>query len=226
MQSWSLLPDISASMPFQMALDEVLFNRYQNAQEASLGPMLRFYYSDIEWTSIGRLQKWSTNGKAQVCRRMTGGGAVKHGKDLMFSLLAPKQAHPSFRKVSESYVKMHEALQDAFASLNVTTRFYRCNENLPRGGECFKYPIVSDLAWNDQKIAGGAQKRSAHALIHQESIQPVQGLCPKALRRALIQSFERFFSVTINPVCWNPDWLAEAESVCAPVTAEAEEILV
>ena len=59
--SWSQLPTISASMPFQMALDEVLFRSLEDAYhqnpEVELSPLFRFYFSSEPWISVGYSHK-------------------------------------------------------------------------------------------------------------------------------------------------------------------------
>ncbi len=100
MKIWNLYPSISAPMPFQMAFDELLFRRIQKDGESS-GPFLRFYFSSEPWITLGYSQE--NNGhKANsipVCKRITGGGTVFHGKDLVFSITALKSHDESFGSV-------------------------------------------------------------------------------------------------------------------------------
>src|SRR6188474_3344773 len=97
MKKWHLYPTISAPMPFQMALDEVLFRGIEaNEFIPALGtPLLRFFYSPEPWTTVGYSHRengdvFKASGAVKVCRRITGGGKVEHGNDLILSIIGRK----------------------------------------------------------------------------------------------------------------------------------------
>ncbi len=214
---WSLLPSISAPMPFQLALNEILFRDLEEtcriAQEDDPfnlrihAPRLRFYYASEPSVSIGALQR--AEGEGPVIRRLTGGGVVRHGRDFLFTLVARKNHDESFHSVRISYCKIHEAVKRALELLGTPPRFYRCDENLPSGPDCFKYPIASDLALAGKKIAGGAQKRSAGTLLHEESIQG-EGRDLQRFEGPLIQGLSEIFGVSIVKEPIRPDLLERA----------------
>jgi len=231
MKDWHIYPAMSASMPFQMALDDILF---QDAIEAhqigeDLKPLLRFYYASEKSVSLGYAyagwKQWQSHNEntagilteedLPVCRRTTGGGRVIHGNDLMFTLIAPKSADESFKSVRLSYLKIHEVLKDALELLGCTTRFYRCDEALPKGKDCFVFPIATDLAKGKEKIAGGGQKRSLGIMLHQESIQ-LKGL-PKAseIVEAFKTCFKKRFDADFVDADLCPAWLVRAETLGA-----------
>lgn len=135
-----------------------------------------------------------------------------HGKDLIFSLAARKEADESFKSVRLSYLKIHEAVKAGFEALGRTPTFYRCDEDLARGGDCFRFPIATDLALGRRKIAGGAQKRSAGTLLHQGSLKPI-GVSTEDLTRSLEKSFEKIFSVKLQPADLQPQWLEAADQM-------------
>lgn len=227
MNSWNLLPTISGSMPFQMALDEILFNAaieaHQNGND--LPPILRFYYASEPWVSLGYAyagwRDWRDNQDTDegaekdfpVCRRLTGGGRVIHGNDLMFTMIAPKTMDESFKSVRVSYLKIHEVLKDALTALGCESRFYRCDEDLPKGKDCFVFPIATDLAVGNGKIAGGGQKRSLGIMLHQESVQ-LKGL-PGANKiiTAFQEKFCLHFNATLKNSSIHPAWFADAEAL-------------
>lgn len=214
--SWQQIPTISASMPFQMALDEILFR--QEEKEPS-SPILRFYYSSEPWTSLGfsykesDLQNLPRNSSRRICRRLTGGGKVEHGSDLIFSVVSKKNADSSFASVGESYIKIHEAVKKGLELLGQEVRFYRCTENLPKGNDCFVYPIASDLAVGNSKIAGGSQKRSSGTLLHQESVAVPRGMNPSELEKGIRRGFEMIFGITFKDFQLYPELLAQAENL-------------
>lgn len=214
MTTWHVYPTLSASMPFQMALDEILFR-----SEIKTVPMLRFYFASEPWITVGYSHRSENapvlSGDSQwpVCRRMTGGGLVIHGDDLIFSLNARSDHDESFRSVRVSYLKIHEAVKWGLENLGNKIRFYRCDENLPRGEECFRFPIATDLAMDEQKIAGGAQKRSMGRFLHQESMQPNNKIQPEELMRAVSSGFETIFKISLVKADLHPKILYEAEKL-------------
>ena len=204
-------------MPLQMALDEFFFRDTEDGNSRTENhPIFRIFFSSEPWVSAGyshEIEKLLAAGEPRVCRRMTGGGIVHHGKDLIFSLVARKTDDESFKSVRPAYLKIHEAVKAAFESFGLQPRFYRCDENLPRGGECFVFPIATDLALAGKKVAGGAQKRSSGALLHQESIQVGHGLDPFDLADALRVSFEKVFEIQMKPMDLDPVLLEKAKEL-------------
>jgi lipoate-protein ligase A len=200
-------------MPFQMALDEFFFRSMENGFFGE-SPILRFYFSSSPWITVGYAhQEMRRNGKIPICRRITGGGYVAHGNDLIFSLVARKDHEDSFSSVRLSYWKIHEAVKLAFEEFGHRPRFFRCDENLPKGTDCFRYPIATDLALNDKKIAGGAQKRSGSVFLHQESVQIPGQEAGYGFMENIRKAFETVFDVRITGSDLIPEWLIEAEEL-------------
>jgi len=216
---WKLLPQISAPMPFQMALDELLFE--MQIQE-SLLPVLRFYSTSDPWISAGYSFRQANdlntsslvleNPKIPICRRVTGGGCVLHGKDLIFSLIA-RYDHESgpLNSVRTSYGMLHEGVKIALKNFGLELEFYSSQRALPKGKDCFRYPVASDLAWKGHKIAGGAQKRSRGVLLHQESIQKPKCVERDALGRAVCEGLAAVMGITIRTEDLDPELLFQAE---------------
>lgn len=270
--SWSLLPTISAPMPFQMALDELIFESQKKDLQA---PLLRFYDSSEPWISVGcsfkgtgtifQDKKWSQspkicltpltsksdlilkNPRVPICRRITGGGCVLHGHDLIFSLVAgyagtgsvfggngacpPSQNDGSLKKgtgtilkerkwsqsplalVRTSYAKIHEGVKMGLQTCGFDPKFYSCGGGLPKGSDCFDFPVESDLSWRGKKIAGGAQKRSGGVLLHHESVQASLGVVREDLIRSICQGMEKVFGVSIQNADLDPDLYFQAEKL-------------
>ncbi len=197
-------------MPLQMAIDELFFNQFLASE--IFQPVFRFYFSSEPWITIGysHPEHDSNNPGVPVCRRITGGGTVRHGNDLLFSLIARKEDDETFKSVRESYWKIHEAVKLGFEKAGASPRFYRCDEKLPRGGECFVYPIATDLALEDKKIAGGAQKRSRGILMHQESLQISNRFDLSHFVIKLKQSFQEIFQIQFKEKLLDPAFLENA----------------
>ncbi len=213
--NWRLLPTISAPMPLQMALDETLFLAHkQIPQEAQL----RFYVSQGPWISVGysfcgdeelsKSELVRQNPGVPLCRRVTGGGCVLHGDDLIFSLVAHYDVEPmrtALGAVKASYAKIHEAVRVGLQSCGLDPRFYQAEEGLPKGSDCFDFPVESDLSWRGVKIAGGAQKRSEGVLLHHESIALPKGVGREQLIAAITRGMETVFGITFAKTDLDPE---------------------
>ncbi len=216
---WQLLPPISALMPLQMALDELLFESQKKEAQA---PTLRFYVSSAPWISVGcsfrgpeALSKSNLilkNPQVPVCQRVTGGGCVLHGRDLIFSLTARMQS--DFERLGSartSYTKIHESVRMGLQEYDLDPKFYSSKEELPEGNDCFDFPVESDLSWNGKKIAGGAQKRSEGVLLHHESISIPPGVERENLILAVRRGMEQVFGISIQNADLDPELYFQAE---------------
>jgi lipoate-protein ligase A len=219
--NWSLLPTISAPMPLQMALDELLFESQKKEPHA---PILRFYVSSSPWISVGysfrdaaALSKSDLvlkNPQVPVCRRITGGGCVPHGRDLIFSLVAPVQSDlEKLGSVRVSYAKIHESVKMGLQECGLDPKFYSSTDELPKGNDCFDFPVESDLSWKGKKIAGGAQKRSEGVLLHHESISIPPGVEKKDLIAGIRRGFETVFETSIQNIDMDPQIFFKAEQL-------------
>jgi lipoate-protein ligase A len=146
-----------------MAIDEVLLRTvekptlrtYRWARPAlSFGYFVRF--TEVEPLASGR----------ELVRRWTGGGIVPHGDDFTFSLIVPR-SHPSSQlSPPESYRLIHEAVAQAVGGAELApATAEKVSES------CFENPAASDVMIRGRKVAGGAQRRSAHGMLHQGSVQ-------------------------------------------------------
>lgn len=143
-----------------------------------------------------------------ICIRPTGGGLVRHGSDLIYSVIARSNSFPAFHQVRTSYLSFHEAVQEAFQKLGIETRLFRCDDsraraNAKRGSsldDCFRRPVPTDVAIGERKIAGGAQRRRGQAFLHQGSIQLPEGVSFESFKEALGEAFERQFGIVWDKI--------------------------
>ncbi|MBI4398448.1 MAG: lipoate--protein ligase family protein [Candidatus Omnitrophica bacterium] len=160
---------------YNMAVDEMLLNHAVAKQQKY--PTLRIYGFYRKTVTIGYGQKikdlaglddYKKQGY-EICRRITGGGAVFHGEDLTYSLIVPLQAFPDFAPAMRSYRLIHSAIARGLKNYGLKVSFSVC-ENNAAGPLCFETPVRDDLLIGKRKIAGGAQKRVADFMLHQGSI--------------------------------------------------------
>jgi lipoate-protein ligase A len=202
-----------------MVLDELLFESQKKETQA---PVFRFYVSSGPWISAGcsfrdpaALSKSGLilkNPQVPVCRRVTGGGCVLHGRDLIFSLIARYNGTPSpLSFVSASYGKIHEGVKRGLELCGLDPKFYGPEDVMSHGSDCFDFPVTSDLSWKKKKIAGGAQKRSGGVLLHQESTLIPPGVEREDLIRAIRNGLETVFEMTIRDTDLDPEIFFDAE---------------
>src|ERR1041385_4633346 len=172
----------SRTAALNMAVDEALL---ENARL----PTIRFYRWDHPALSFGYFGRYSdvSEHRRDLIRRWTGGGIVFHGEDLTYSIVIPA-SDPAFCESSKSiYEKVHRGLCEALidqgerAELSVAAPVYdRRKPSSPETTEvtdrryrdnCFANPVPADVLLDGRKIAGAAQRRTTHGLLHQGSIQ-------------------------------------------------------
>ena len=172
MNDWLRLDSGANAPAYNMALDEALL---ENA--ATLGqPVLRFYDWAEPCATFGYSQKIAAIEAATdlrpLIRRCTGGGLVPHDGDWTYTLIFPPDHEWAGLTATESYRRIHELLQTAFAKLGIRATLADCRRR-PRPGECFAGHELHDLLWQNKKIAGAAQRRNRFGLLIQGSVQPL-----------------------------------------------------
>ena len=169
--TWLLLNSGPGAPAFNMALDEALL-----AAASRVGrPVLRFYGWTEPAATFGYFQKYADVVRATplqpLIRRPTGGGIVPHDADWTYSLAFPPGHEWHSLRAEESYRRIHEWIQSAFAKLKVVTTLAP-NAHKTGPGQCFAGYEKFDVLWNGKKIAGAAQRRNKLGLLIQGSVQP------------------------------------------------------
>jgi len=177
-QAWLLIESGACPADSNMAMDDAMLESMPRLQK----PALRFYGWTEGAASFGYFQKFSEIECATLLRplvrRPTGGGLVPHNADWTYSLAFPTNHEWYGTSAIESYRRVHEWIQVAFAELNVATELASCcRKSAP--GQCFVGYEKFDVLWHGEKIAGAAQRRNKLGLLIQGSVQPP----PVALKR-------------------------------------------
>ena len=131
---------------WNMGLDESVL---QHVSEGKSPPTLRFYWWAPPAVSVGYFQSLREEVDADACyrggvdivRRITGGGAVYHDRELTYSYIAPEDSVPD--DILESYRLVCGGLVEGFRLLGVKSEFAPLNDILAGG----------------KKISGNAQTR-------------------------------------------------------------------
>jgi lipoate-protein ligase A len=153
------------SAALNMAIDEALL------RTADV-PLLRCYRWERPAVSFGYFGRFAEVEAAwprrDAVRRWTGGGIVPHGEDFTYSLIVPRGSPVAALSPAESYRAIHAALArlPMMASVALAESLQDKVSNA-----CFENPVRYDLVAGAEKIAGAAQRRTRHGLLHQGSIQ-------------------------------------------------------
>jgi lipoyl(octanoyl) transferase len=166
---WRLRVDGALSGADNMAADEALL---EEQKDPRADPALRFFLWARPAVSFGRLQRVDERASAgaDVVRRPTGGGMVRHDADLSFSLVW-RRDHPGFPKcLKDVYRSIHGAARAALAELGVETAFYAGETVAGAAGVCFEEPAADDLMWKGKKILGGALRVTSWGRLYQGNL--------------------------------------------------------
>jgi lipoate-protein ligase A len=128
---WFLLHSGVGDAAMNMAVDEALLEAMSRLGRA----VLRFYGWTEPAATFGYFQKYADVERATLLRplirRPTGGGIVPHDADWTYSLAFPPGHEWHSLKAEESYRRVHEWIQSAFAKLNIETKLApRCKKSV------------------------------------------------------------------------------------------------
>ncbi len=167
---------------FNMGLDEAILMQVGAGESP---PTVRFYGWERPTVSIGYFQRARRDvdmgeiarSGYRLVRRMTGGRAVLHDRELTYSVAVPA-GHPlAASSVAESYRALSLALQEGFRALGLEAKIVspagpdERAEFRPSGSAaCFDSPSRYELAVNGRKIAGSAQVRAHGGMLQHGSL--------------------------------------------------------
>jgi lipoate-protein ligase A len=155
-----------------MAIDEALLARAARVREG----VLRVYGWRAPTLSLGRHQaardaydpvRAASLGVALV-RRMTGGRALLHWREVTYSVTAPLATEA----LSESYAAINALLLDALLDLGVQATIAERSRRLPgpASAPCFELPAAGEILFDGRKLVGSAQFRGESAMLQHGSI--------------------------------------------------------
>jgi lipoate-protein ligase A len=155
-----------------MGVDEALMESLARGR----GATLRFYTWAGPWLSLGYGQSVSDERLAAcrgagvgIVRRSTGGGAVLHGADLTYALVAPDALLPP--GLQASYALVNDALLEALGALGVPVERSQPRSTVPAGYDCFAAPAHDEICAGGRKLAGSAQRRAGGGVLQHGSIR-------------------------------------------------------
>ena len=154
-----------------MAIDEAIF---LSCQQGKSLPTIRLYGWTPPAISLGYFQKAENAINFEACKRrgvdvvkrLSGGRAVLHDKELTYSLICPEGTPPFGKTILETYKTISMCLISALKNLNLDVKWVTSKEKHSsfrhlndKTVSCFSSPSWYEITVEGKKICGSAQKR-------------------------------------------------------------------
>jgi lipoate-protein ligase A len=154
-----------------MAIDEAVF---KSCQQGKSLPTIRLYGWTPPAVSLGYFQKAEKSVNLEACkrrgvdvvRRLSGGRAVLHDRELTYSLICPEKTPPFGNTILETYKTISMCLISALKNLNLDVKWVTSrdkhtafNDLHEKTASCFSSPSWYEITVEGKKICGSAQKR-------------------------------------------------------------------
>ena len=154
-----------------MAIDEAVF---LSCQQGKSLPTIRLYGWIPPAVSLGYFQKAENAINFEACKRrgvdvvkrLSGGRAVLHDKELTYSLICPEGTPPFGKTILETYKTISMCLISALNNLNLDVKWVTSKEKHrsfkhpnDKTVSCFSSPSWYEITVEGKKICGSAQKR-------------------------------------------------------------------
>lgn len=162
----------------QVDSDLLDFAIRENLQE----PIFRLYGWSPACVSLGRNQddsfldkEFLKTKKIDVVRRLTGGRALLHDKEITYSYICPVSSLKNGESVTHSYKEISRFLIKGFKNLGVSLDFPenkkpQTKHSNSKIGYCMSLSTGADLSFNNKKLIGSAQFRKEGYILQHGSI--------------------------------------------------------
>jgi lipoyl(octanoyl) transferase len=187
---WRLVRSGPLPGALNMALDEALLNSVAAGRSH---PVLRLYRWDPPAVSLGYFQRgprvinlaYCQAEGIDVVRRMTGGRAVLHDREVTYSIIAGVQGKDFSNRVLDNYRRISEALELTLKDIGLDVMIVSGRSHHRPGdahhSACFAAPSSYELLCRGCKIAGSAQKCQGEVFLQHGSLpvdlDPVRLFC-------------------------------------------------
>jgi lipoate-protein ligase A len=213
-----------------MALDALLLR-------SAPAPVIRLYGWEQPTLSLGAFQGRRSelqlpDSPRKVVRRMTGGGAIVHDRELTYSIVI-SESHPHLLKVGReaSYRLLHQPIIRALSDVGVEAQVGSAGDSSTAAPFlCFDRTTAMDLRVGNRKLVGSAQRRTEGRILqhgsillypseHQKSAASVQEILGQKVSAIELSSrvllhFAEQFGVLV-PFEWNSALEQEVQSTSA-----------
>ncbi len=172
MKKWRVIFNGANDAFLNMALDEALL---LSCQKGESPPILRLYLWDPPAISIGYLQSADKTVDLKKCkdrgiylvRRITGGRAVLHGKEITYSLCASEDYFSQLgENTLQTYQRISLALLESLCVLGIEGEWVKpsrernlTSSHFPYSKPCFASNSRYEITVGGKKLIGSAQRR-------------------------------------------------------------------
>ncbi len=158
-EQWRLLITENNSAYSNMAMDRA---ELVSISKGKAPPTVRFFTWKPRAISIGYFQSLKEEVDLDACknlgvdyvRRITGGGAVFHDKELTYSIVIPESHNQIPKNIMESYGRICGAIVKGLKQLDIES----------------SYVPINDIIADGKKISGNAQTRKAKTVLQHGTI--------------------------------------------------------
>ena len=158
-EEWRLLTTENNSAFTNMAMDRA---ELVSISKGNAPPTVRFFTWKPKAISIGYFQSLKEEVDLDACknlgvdyvRRITGGGAVFHDKELTYSIVIPESHSQVPKNIMESYGRICGAIIKGLEHLDIKS----------------SYVPINDIVTDGKKISGNAQTRKAKTVLQHGTI--------------------------------------------------------
>jgi lipoate-protein ligase A len=178
--------------------------------------------------NIHSLEKY----RLQLAKRPTGGGLTFHDYDYAFSLLLSADHSRYMANTLDSYRDVHSIVLKAIERFVGKIPHLVPNDMTPLTESCRHFcmakPTIYDLLLDGRKVAGGAQRRTRHGILHQGTIaltMPPEDFLDDILpsNSGVAIAMQRHSYPLLGPTA-SPSQLEEARSALQQLLREAFEL--
>jgi len=187
---WKLILDGPNAGCYNMAVDEVLLNQVSNQADLPV-TYVRFFQWDKATLSLGFSQKvaravnldFCKRKKIDLVRRITGGKAVLHDREITYSVVSNDPYFFPLRDIVETYKLIALALRLGFKAMGLDTQLASrairpAALKEKSSSACFAISHHYEILCRGRKLVGSAQRRTKSAFLQHGSIllefDPVQ----------------------------------------------------
>jgi lipoyl(octanoyl) transferase len=179
MGDWRLIRTPAATGAWNMAVDEALL---EAVAAGTSPPVLRLYRWQPAAVSLGYGQRGPEQVNLAAChrygidvvRRMTGGRAVLHDREMTYAVVAPHKGGVFPGGILENYRVIAQPLLALFRKLGIEGQLVpgkqRFGSRTQDSSVCFTMPSSYEIVYAGHKLTGGAQKHQGTAFLQHGSV--------------------------------------------------------
>lgn len=179
MDNWRLIKTETNDGFYNMAIDEAIM---RNHQEKKVPPTIRFYSWNPAALSLGYFQNLEKEIDQEACqnagidivRRLTGGRAILHDKELTYSITIREDYNLLSNSIVTSYKEISQGLVNGLNLLEIPAELkpMERGKKSPKGNSaaCFDAPSWYEVILENKKLIGSAQTRKKGTILQHGSL--------------------------------------------------------